>query len=158
MTKFDVLARYGNPHQHKATFKIGVVEYEVYFTQITKDNPYDCAVEFPKGFNMPDYVHHYDVVFDTKQNRLNNTNFQRVSGLPPEGAIKVLNCVVRIIVDHYNRFRVGLYTYAPADFKLSSVYCRLIAKKKHVGSSIEVGLEPLGRAHVLRTPNFYDKA
>ncbi|HHQ4313642.1 TPA: hypothetical protein ACSP7Z_004320 [Serratia fonticola] len=156
MTTFlDELAAYGEPKQHRAIFKVSGVEYEVYFTQITDKNPFDCTAELHPRFIKPAYAKHYEIAFDAKQNRVNKTYFRRVIGLPQGSAIQVMNCVERIIFDHYTTFNVGLYTYAPNDFKLSSVYCRLISRPKHIGSSIEVGLEPMGRTHVLRTPYFY---
>lgn len=154
-TFFDELAVYGEPKQHRAIFKVSSVEYEVYFTQITDKNPFDCTVEFHPRFIKPTYAKHYEIAFDAKQNQVNQTYFRRVKCLPQGGAIQVMNYVERIIIDHYTTFNVGLYTYAPNDFKLSSIYCRLISRPKHAGSSIEVGLEPMGRPHVLRTPYFY---
>lgn len=82
--------------------------------------------------------------------------FRRVEELPAGAGTRVLKCVESIIIDHYTAFNVGLYTFAPADLKLSSVYCRFVMMKKHKGSTIEVGLEPEGRANVLRTPKFYE--
>lgn len=155
-TFFDELAAYGEPRQHKTVFKVSDVEYEVYFTQITDKNPFDCTVDFHPGFIKPTYAKHYEIAFDAKLNRTNKTYFRRVKGLPPGSAIKVINYVERAIFDHYTTFHVGLYTYAPYDFKLSCVYCRLISRPRHAGSSIEVGLEPMGRSHVLRTPYFYE--
>lgn len=155
MTNFDEYAAFGLPKQQSARFKVAGVEYEVYFTEITSDNPYDCAAVFPDGFHLPEYDHHYDVIFDTKANRENNTNFQRVVGLPPGAGTRVFKQVERIIIDHYNTFRVALYTFAPADSKLTSAYCRFVSLKRHIGTTIEVGLEPEGKANVLRTPRFY---
>lgn len=156
MTNFDNYAPYGGPRQQSARFSVAGVDYEVFFTEITKVNLWDSAVDFPKGFNLPQYAKHFDVTFDTKANRVNQTYFKRAENLPAGAGTRVLKCVERVIVDHYTTFNVGLYTFAPADSKLSSVYCRLIMKSKHKGSSIEVGLEPEGKANVLRTPKFYD--
>lgn len=156
MTNFDEFAPYGHPRQQAARFVVAGVDYEVYFTQITDENPWDSAVEFPEGFRLPEYAKHFDVTFDTKANRLCRTPFRRVEELPAGAGTRVLKCVESIIIDHYTTFNVGLYTFAPADLKLSSVYCRFVTMKKHRGSTIEVGLEPEGRANVLRTPKFYE--
>ncbi|ELD1608272.1 hypothetical protein HVX40_24105 (plasmid) [Escherichia coli] len=155
MTNFDELAPYGEPRMQAARFTVAGVDYGVYFTEITEINPYDCAVEFPRGFAFPEYGNHYDVVFDSLQNRKEKTFFKRMENLPEGAGTRVLKCVERIIIDHYNTFNVALYTFAPEDLKLSGVYCRFVAMKKHRGSTIEVGLEPGGRANVLRTPKFY---
>lgn len=156
MTNFHEYAPYGQPRMHAAFFSVSGVDYEVFFTQITGENLYDSAVDFPEGFRHPKYAKHFDVTFDTKANRLNKTNFTRAKELPVGAGTKVLKCVERIIIDHYNTFNVGLYTFAPEDLKLSGTYCRLVSKKKHRGLTIEVGFEPKGRANVLRTPKFYD--
>jgi|SRR5471030_596204 len=158
MTNFDEFAQYGLPREHLAKFTVAEVDYEVYFTQITDDNTYDCAVEFPEGFAFPEYGNRYDVTFDTKTNRINRTPFERATELPPGAGTRVLKCVERIIIDHYTTFNVGLYTFAPADSKLTSAYCRFVSLKRHKGSTIEVGLEPRGKANVLRTPKFYGQA
>ncbi|NBJ31821.1 hypothetical protein HG548_22300 [Citrobacter sp. DNRA3] len=155
MTNFDELAEFGGPRMQAAIFNVAGVGYGVYFTEITEFNPYDCAVEFPQGFTFPEYGNHYDVVFDSLQNRKEKTFFKRMENLPDGAGTRVLKCVERIIIDHYNTFNVALYTFAPEDLKLSGVYCRFVAMKKHRGSTIEVGLEPGGRANVLRTPKFY---
>ena len=155
MTNFDELAPYGEPRSHSATFAVAGVEYRVYFTQITKANMYDCAAEFPLDFIFPEYGNHYDVVFDSVQNWKEKTHFKRMEDLPNGAGTRVLKCVERIIIDHYNTFNVALYTFAPADLKLSGVYCRFVTMKKHRGFTIEVGLEPEGKANVLRTPKFY---
>ncbi|WP_289368081.1 hypothetical protein [Pantoea stewartii] len=154
MTNFHEMGVYGLLQQ-STTFEVAGVNYEVYFIQITDKNSYDSAVEFPKGFSMPDNVKHYDVTFDSDINMKNKTNFQRTKGLPAGAGTRVLKCIERIIIDHYTKYRVGLYSFAPADHKLTSVYCRIVSKKKHKGSTIEVGLEPEGKANVLRTPRFY---
>jgi len=156
MTTFDEYAPYGQPRQQATRFKVAGIDYEVYFTQVTQDNQWDSAVDFPDGFIFPQYAKHFDVTFDTKDNRINKTPFKRADGLPAGAGTRVLKCVERVIIDHYTTFNVGLYTFAPADLKLSSVYCRLVMKSKHRGSTIEVGLEPEGRANVLRTPKFYE--
>ena len=155
MTKFDELSEYGMPRQQISMFEVAGVQYEVFFIEITAQNSYDSAVEFPKGFSLPAFVKHYDVTFDSEKNIKEGTNFQRTRGLPEGAGTRVLKCIERIIIDHYNLYRVGLYSFAPADHKLTSVYCRIISKKKHKGSTIEVGLEPEGKANVLRTPRFY---
>lgn len=155
MTNFDELAEFGLPRQHLARFTVANIEYEVYFTQITDANSYDCAVIFPDGFEFPEYGHHYDVTFDSKANRLDGTPFKRARQLPPGAGTRVLKCVERIINDHYTIFNVAIYTFAPADSKLSSAYCRFVSLKRNKGSTIEVGLEPEGKANVLRTPKFY---
>lgn len=154
MTRFDDLNMSGLPRQQSSRFKVAEIEYVVFFTQITSKNPLDAAVDLPKGFYMPQYINHYDVTFDSVQNMNQKTHFERVD-LPEGAGTRVIKCVERIIFDHYNEYRVGLYSFAPADLKLTSVYCRLISKKKHKGSTIEVGLEPEGKANVLRTPRFY---
>lgn len=156
MTNFDEYAPYGEPRQQAARFTVAEVDYEVFFTQVTQANLWDSAVDFPQGFKFPEYGKHFDVTFDTKANRLNKTPFRRADELPPGAGTRVLKCVERVIIDHYTTFNVGLYTFAPADLKLSSVYCRFVTKSKHRGSTIEVGLEPEGRANVLRTPKFYE--
>lgn len=156
MTYFDEYAPYGQPRQQAARFTVAGVDYEVFFTQVTNSNQYDSAVEFPEGFRFPVYAKHFDVTFDTKTNRLKNTPFKRAEALPEGASVRVFKCVERIIFDHYTTFNVGLYTFAPADLKLSNVYCRFVTKKKYRGSTIEVGLEPEGKANVLRTPKFYD--
>lgn len=158
MTYFDECAEYGSPRLHVARFTVANVDYEVRFTQITAVNPYDCAALFPEGFIFPLYGHHYDVTFDTKANRINKTPYQRAEELPTGAGTRVLKCVERTIIDHYTRFNVGLYTFVPADHKLLNIYCRFITKKKHKGLTIEVGLEPNGRANVLRTPRFWGLA
>jgi len=155
MTNFDEFAEYGLPREHLARFTVADIEYEVYFTQITDENPFDCAAEFPDGFTFPEYGNRYDVTFDTKANRLDGTPFKRARELPPGAGTGVLKRVERIIYDHYTRFNVVIYTFAPADPKLSSAYCRFVSLKRHKGSTIEVGLEPMGKANVLRTPKFY---
>lgn len=155
MTKFDECNEFGMPRQQVSMFSVAGVRYEVHFIEITSENPYDSAVEFPKGFSLPNFVKHYDVAFDSEKNIDDKTHFQRTKGLPDGAGTRVLKCIERIIFDHYNLYRVGLYSFAPADHKLASVYCRIITKKKHKGSTIEVGLEPEGKANVLRTPRFY---
>ncbi|MGB9098994.1 hypothetical protein [Erwinia sp.] len=155
MTLFDEYAEYGQPREHAARFTVAKVDYEVYFTQITDDNPYDCAADFPGGFAFAEVGNHYDVTFDTKANRVNKTPFARAKELPPGAGTRVVKCVERIIFDHYTAFNVGLYSFVPADSKLTSVYCRAVSLKRHKGSTIEVGLEPKGKANVLRTPEFY---
>ena len=155
MTKFDDLSEFGLPKQQATRFEVAGVKYEVHFIEILKDNPYDSAVEFPKGFSLPESVKHYDVTFDSEKNMDAGTHFKRTEGLPAGAGTRVLKCIERIIIDHYNLYRVGLYSFAPADHKLTSVYCRIVSKKKHKGSTIEVGLEPEGKANVLRTPRFY---
>jgi len=156
MTNFDEYAAYGQPRTQAARFNVAEVDYEVFFTQITDDNPYDCAVDFPGGFTFPEYTKRFDVTFDTKANRLNKTPFRRAKELPIGAGTRVFKCVERIIIDHYTTFNVGLYTFAPVDLKLSSIYCRFVTKKKHRGLTIEIGFEPEGRANVLRTPKFYN--
>lgn len=99
-TFFDELAAYGEPKQHRAIFKVSGVEYEVYFTQITDKNPFDCTTELHPRFIKPTYAKHYEIAFDAKQNRVNKTYFRRVKGLPQGCAIQVMNCVERIIFDH----------------------------------------------------------
>ncbi|WP_220267464.1 hypothetical protein [Enterobacter sp. Colony194] len=158
MTYFDECAEYGFPRHQVTRFTVAGVNYEVNFTQITHENPYDCAALFPEGFTFPLYGHHYDVTFDTIANRINKTPFKRAEELPTGAGCRVLKCVERIITEHYTHFNVGLYTFAPADHKLLNIYCRLITKKKHKGLTIEVGLEPNGRANVLRTPKFWGLA
>lgn len=155
MTKFDDLNEFGLPREQATRFEVAGVKYEVHFIEITADNPYDSGVDFPKGFSLPEFVKHYDVTFDSNKNTKDNTHFQRMKDLPEGAGTRVLKCIERIIIDHYNLYRVGLYSFAPADHKLTSVYCRIISKKKHIGSTIEVGLEPEGKANVLRTPRFY---
>ncbi|WP_275183435.1 hypothetical protein [Citrobacter freundii] len=155
MTNFEELAEFGVPRMQAAIFTVAGVDYGVYFTEVTEVNQYDCAVDFPQGFTFPEYGNHYDVVFDSLQNRKERTFFKRMENLPEGAGTRVLKCVERIIIDHYNTFNVALYTFSPEDLKLSGVYCRFVAMKKHRGSTIEVGLEPGGRANVLRTPKFY---
>ncbi len=155
MTNFDEMVGFGLPREQSTRFEVAGVKYEVYFVEITDDNPYDSAVDFPEGFLRPDTVRHYDVTFDSDTNIRNETYFKRIGALPAGAGTRVLKCIERIIIDHYNLYRVDLYSFAPADHRLSSVYCRIISKKKHKGSTIEVGLEPEGKANVLRTPRFY---
>lgn len=156
MTYFDELSAFGLPRQQVARFSVCNLHYEVFFTEITKENSYDCAALLPAELLLPTYAHHYDVNFDTKSNRLNHTPFKRVALLPPGSGTRVMKCVERVIFDHYTQFNVGLYTFSPADHKLMNLYCRFISRKRLTGYTIEVGLDPSGRANVLRTPRFYD--
>lgn len=158
MTNFDELAQYGLPREHRARFTVAGVDYEVLFTQVTRSNPYDSAADFPVGFIFPEYGNHYDITFDTRLNRINGTYFQRVTGLPVGAGTRVLKFVERAIIDHYTAYNVALYTFAPADSRLTSAYCRFVSLKRHTGTTIEVGLEPGGKANVLRTPKFYGQA
>ncbi|WP_210478365.1 hypothetical protein [Pantoea ananatis] len=156
MTNFDEMVEYGLPRQQSTRFEVAGIKYEVFFIEITDENyAYDSAVEFPEGFFKPDSVRHYDVTFDSDTNVRNKTYFKRTTDLPPGAGTRVLKCIERIIIDHYTLYRVDLYSFAPADHRLTSVYCRIISKMKHKGSTIEVGLEPEWKANVLRTPRFY---
>jgi len=69
------------------------VDYEVYFTQITDENPWDSAVEFPEGFRLPEYAKHFDVTFDMKANRLCRTPFRRAKELPAGAGIRLFKSV-----------------------------------------------------------------
>lgn len=155
MTRFEEVSPFGTPREQVARFIVSDTPYEVCFTEITKENTYDCAAALPSEFLLPPYAHHYDVTFDTKTNRINRTPYQRVNNFPAGSGTRVMKCVEKVLLDHYAKFNVGLYTFAPADYKLMNLYCRLVSRKRHTGFSIEVGLEPLGRANVLRTPEFY---
>lgn len=158
MTNFDEFSEFGLPRVHLAKFTVSEVDYEMLFSQITSDNLYDCAVEFPSGFQFPEYGHHYDVAFDSKLNRINRTPFMRATELPPGAGTRVFKHVERIISDHYTRFNVALYSFVPADSRLMSAYCRFVSLKRHKGFTIEIGLEPEGKANVLRTPRFFGQA
>lgn len=158
MTHFDELAQYGLPREHIARFTVAGVDYEVLFTQVTRVNPYDCVVVFPVGFILPQYGNHYDVSFDTRLNRINKTYFQRATELPVGAGSRVFKSVVKVMTDHYTAFNVALYTFSPADARLASAYCRFVSSKRSTGTTIEVGLEPGGKANVLRTPKFYGQA
>lgn len=154
-TYFSALKEYGLPKSQAAVFTVAGIRYEVIFTEITEENRYDCAAVLPEGNGWPHRGHHYDITFDSNDNKINRTPFQRVDKLPLGASCRVRRELERIVIDHYLTFNVIFYTFTAADFKLSRVYCRGVTLKKFRHFTLEVGHEPGGKANVLRTPRFY---
>lgn len=139
---------------HAATFIAGGHRYKVSFTEITPGNRWDSSVVLPPQMPLPAFARHFDLTFDNEINQMGRTWYDPIS-LPAGLSCTVFKQLERLIIAHYSLFRVGLYTFTPASFKLANLYCRMVCLRKHQNVTLEVGLEPNRRAHVLRTPYFY---
>lgn len=150
---FTQTSEYGLPLKEYKNFSVDGVDYVIQFEEITRENLYDCPIIFPDNYPFTERMM-FAVSFDAKINISENRYYSPlIAGTV--NAIKVFNQVVSIIYAHYSKQRSGMYLFTPASFRLSTTYCRLICSRRGTGATLEVGLQPKGTGHVLRTPFCY---
>ncbi|KNZ88494.1 hypothetical protein AKG16_09625 [Morganella morganii] len=138
---------------HTTKFESKGAEYELVLNKVCKFNLSESTLDYPENYIFS-VNGCWEISFDLVDNIENRTPFSR----PVKGkvnSVAVIRTVERIIFDHYNEFKAGMYVFLPDDDRLETVYRRLLISKFNKGFTLEIGLKPDGRGHVLRTPYCY---
>lgn len=138
---------------HTTHFESKGTEYELNLQKICEFNKQDSTLEYHDSYIFSRNGC-WEISFDTIDNIVNKTSFNRTAK-GQVNSVAVIRAVERIIFDHYNEFKAGMYVFLPDDGKLETVYRRLLVSKFNKGFTLEIGLKPDGRGHVLRTPYCY---
>lgn len=155
MTEFTqfILSQYST--LSVAFFETKGIEYQVKLQRISAGNLYDSSVIFPKYYQFSARGC-WEVTFDLAENITKNTRFQ-----PPAqqsvSPVLVLRKIEKVIDDHYQQYRGGMYVFSAERKALAEVYTRIINRRLGKGTTLESGLDPDRRGYVIRTQTCYQK-
>lgn len=135
---------------HIGFFSVGDKPYEVYFSEIRKQQ--NTALTLPDDFTFPNNGM-FEIAFDCIENQINNTHFARQN--IGSRAVIVFRRVIETILSHYEEHHPEIYCFIASDEKLNQVYHSIssILLRQHKGFSLQRATGD--KEYVIRTPNSF---